>query len=126
MRKVERAELQRQPMTAFEVSEEKIDELIEIDREVLKEPGREVERTTWRNAMSVRSVRLGSPSAPCRRADALLPLALYHSQEHERRRDLYDRGQAGEFVIEDVPKYKDMPECIKSTMKMVINVLTGA
>lgn len=57
--------------------------------------------------------------------DLTLPTCTHHSQEHERRRDLYDRGQAGEFVIEDDPKLKEMPDLVKSTMKMFINVLTG-
>ncbi|ORY89490.1 hypothetical protein BCR35DRAFT_329415 [Leucosporidium creatinivorum] len=98
--KVERAELQRQLLAAFEITEEKLNELIEVGREALKESGRDVERTTWRNAMSFR-------------------------QDHERRRDLYDRGQAGEFVIEDSPSLRDMPECMKEALKFIINIATG-
>lgn len=51
LRKVARTELLKQLMAAFEISEERVNELIEVGREALKEPGREVERTTWRNAI---------------------------------------------------------------------------
>jgi len=127
--KVNRPDLQKQLMAAFEISEGRVDELIEVGREALKDPGREVERTTWRNAMYFRSVQLDSCLSLLAlelTADSSLRIVRIDSQEYERRRDLYDRGQAGDFIVEDTPSLRDMPDSLKAAMKFMLNVATGA